>query len=271
MIGVTFDLDAYLSRIGFDGPRTPTRVTLDTIAARHTAAIPFENLDPFRGVPNRLDLDSLQRKLVQGGRGGYCFEHGLLLRAALQGLGFPVTPLAARVLWGADVTAITARTHMLLLVDVDGERRVIDTGFGGMTLTGTLRLEHDTEQPTPLEPFRLVDLDGDWAMQALVGDEWRTTYRFDLHPQQPIDYEPTNWYLSTWPESRFVTSLMAARATADRRFALGGRRLSVHYADGTTERHVITDAAGLRAVLERDFLIDTADLTGLDAAFDRLE
>ncbi|MFF0816252.1 arylamine N-acetyltransferase [Rhodococcus sp. NPDC003318] len=268
---MTFDLDAYLSRIGFDGPRTPTRETLDAIAARHTTAIPFENLDPFRGVPNRLDIESLQRKLVHGGRGGYCFEHGLLLRAALLDLGFTVTPLAGRVLWGGDVTAITARTHMLLLVDLDDERRVIDTGFGGMTLTGTLRLERDTEQPTPLEPFRLVDVGGDWAMQALVGSEWRTTYRFDLHPQYPVDYEPTNWYLSTWPQSRFVTSLMAARATADRRFALAGRRLSVHHSDGTSERRVITDIDEFRTVLERDFLIDTSGLDGLDAAFDRLD
>lgn len=270
MAAVTFDLDAYLSRIGYDGDRTPTRPALDAIAAHHTRTIPFENLDPFLGTPNRLDLASLQAKLVDGGRGGYCFEHGLLLRAALLDLGFTVTALAARVLWGSDIDAITGRTHMLLLVDLGDERRVIDTGFGGMTLTGTLRLEQDTVQPTPLEPFRLVDLDGDWAMQARVEDEWRTTYRFDLHPQHPIDYEPTNWYLSTWPQSRFVTGLMAARATPDRRFALAGRRLTVHHADGATERRVIADAGEFREVLERDLLIDTSGLSGLDAAFDRL-
>ncbi|MFD4180468.1 arylamine N-acetyltransferase [Rhodococcus sp. NPDC058514] len=269
---MTFDLDAYLSRIGFVGDRAPTRTTLDALAACHTRTIPFENLDPFLGTPNRLDLPSLQAKLVDGGRGGYCFEHGLLLRAALQALGFAVTPLAARVLWGSDdPRALTGRTHMLLLVDLDDERRVIDTGFGGMTLTGTLRLEHDTIQPTPLEPFRLVDLDGDWAMQARIGDTWRTTYRFDLQPQLPIDYEPTNWYLSTWPGSHFVTRLMAARATEDRRYALAGRRLTVHHACGATERRVIDDATEFRTVLERDLLIDTSGLTGLDAAFTRLD
>lgn len=269
---MSLDLDAYLARIGFAGDRAPTRATLDAIAAHHTAAIPFENLDPFRGVTNRLDLESLQAKLVRGGRGGYCFEHGLLLRAALREIGFSVTGLAARVLWGsAELDALTPRTHMLLLVDLGDERRVIDTGFGGMTLTGTLRLEHDTEQPTPLEPFRLVDLHGDWAMQALVGGRWRTTYRFDLHPQHAVDYEPTNWYLCTWPQSKFVTTLMAARATADRRYALAGRRLTVHHLDGRTERHELADGDELRVVLERDFRIDTSALTGLDAAFATLD
>ncbi|MDG3011351.1 arylamine N-acetyltransferase [Rhodococcus sp. D2-41] len=268
-----FDLDAYLTRIGFTGERTPTRATLDAIAAAHTATIPFENLDPVLGVPNRLDLASLQAKLVDGGRGGYCFEHGLLLRTALLTLGYRVTALAGRVLWGTDDPhAITGRTHMLLLVDLGDERRIIDTGFGGMTLTGTLRLELDTVQSTPLEPFRLIELDGDWALQAQIGeDRWRTTYRFDLQPQHPIDYEPANWYLSTWPQSRFVTMLMAARATTDRRYALAGRQLTVHHADGTAERRVLTGFDEFRTVLERDLLIDTSGLTGLRAAFDRLD
>ncbi|MFC7450463.1 arylamine N-acetyltransferase family protein [Rhodococcus daqingensis] len=265
-----FDLDAYLRRIGFDGDRAPTRATIDSIAAGHTRSIPFENLDPFLGTPNRLDLESLQAKLVRGGRGGYCFEHGLLLRAALLELGFDVTPLAGRVLWGSELDAITPRSHMLLLVHLAGERRVIDVGFGGMTLTGTLLLEHDTLQDTPLEPFRLIDLDGDWAMQARVGDEWRTTYRFDLQRQHPVDYEAPNWYLSTWPQSHFVTGLMAARATEDRRYALSGRRLTVHHLDGRSERRELSGSEELQQTLERDFLIDTRALTGLGAAFDRL-
>ena len=114
--------------------------------------------------------------------------------------------------------------------------------------------------------LRFLILDGN----ARIGDVWRTTYRFDLQPQQPIDYEPTNWYLSTWPGSRFVTALMAARATEDRQYALAGRRLSVHHIDGRSDRRDLADVTELRATLERDFLIDTAALPGLDAAFDRL-
>ena len=57
--------------------------------------IPFENLDILLGA-DRLDLESLQRKLVQGRRGGYCFEHNTLFAAALEEIGFGVTRLAAR-------------------------------------------------------------------------------------------------------------------------------------------------------------------------------
>ena len=264
------NLERYFDRIGYDGDRSATTATLNQLAAHHARSIPFENLDPFLGTPNRLDLPSLQQKLVESRRGGYCFEQNLLLRAVLVELGFDVTPLAARVLWGSPIEAVTPRSHMLLLVDVAGERRLIDVGFGGMTLNTTLRLELDTVQDTPLEPFRLVDVAGDYAMQALVGDEWRTLYRFDLTRQFPVDYEAPNWYLSTWPGSHFVTGLMAARATEDRRYALAGTRLTVHHLGGTSERRELASVDELRDSLETDFLIDTSGLDTLDAAFSRV-
>ena len=40
-----FDLDAYLRRIAYEGPREPSLVTLRAIVAAHSAAIPFENID----------------------------------------------------------------------------------------------------------------------------------------------------------------------------------------------------------------------------------
>ena len=73
------DLDAYLKRIGYTGDGRPTLATLQAIHLRHATAIPFENLTPLLHQPVRLDLASLQHKLIQSGRGGYCFEQNLLL------------------------------------------------------------------------------------------------------------------------------------------------------------------------------------------------
>ncbi|NLU84345.1 arylamine N-acetyltransferase [Rhodococcus sp. HNM0569] len=270
---MTLSVDRYLSRIGYPGaaPATPTRDALDTIVAHHTDAIPFENLDPFLGTPVRIDLDSIQAKLVERKRGGYCFEHNLLLAAVLTALGYDVTRLAARVLWGKSPDVTSMRTHMLLLVRVAGDDtpRVVDVGFGGMTMSGSIALTRGDAQATPLEPFRLVDLDGDYALQGLVGDEWRWIYRFDLHPEQPIDYEPVNWYLSTSPDSHFVTGLMAARVTEGRRLALAGTRFTVHAPEGSTRRE-LANADELREVLAGEFGIDVAGLDGLDDAFARL-
>lgn len=263
------DLDAYLRRIGHAPATAPTLPLLRSLAAAHTASIAFENLDPLLGVPVVLDLPAIQRKLVDDGRGGYCFEHNLLFGTALRAIGFKVTNLAARVLWGRPEDTITARSHMLLRVDIDGRARVVDVGFGGMTPTGVLDLEAGTVQATPHEPFRLMRLDGDWMLQARVRDAWKALYRFDLQAQYPIDYQASNYYLSTHPESHFVTGLTAARAEPGRRLALRNREFAVHAADGT-ERRVLTDAAQIRGVLQEQFLIRLPAHPQLDRRLDAL-
>jgi N-hydroxyarylamine O-acetyltransferase len=247
------DLDAYLERIGYSGSRAPTLETLRAIHERHPQAIPFENLDPFLGRPVQLDPASLERKLVREGRGGYCFEHNLLLAAALRALGYEVTGLAARVVWNAPPGAVRPRAHMLLRIDLEGETYLADVGFGGLVLTAPLRLAPAVEQATPHEPFRLVEDEGQLLLQALVRGEWQSLYRFDLQPQHQIDYEVANWYVSTHPQSHFVTGLMIARAAPGRRFALANRRLSIHRVGGTTEQREIATPAELRAILEEPF------------------
>ncbi|MBN6055703.1 arylamine N-acetyltransferase, partial [Nonomuraea sp. RK-328] len=94
------DLDAYLTRIGRGAPRTPSAETLRSLHRAHVTSIPFENLDVVLGRGARIDLESLQHKLVGRRRGGYCHEHNLLFAAALERLGFRVTRHLARIRLG---------------------------------------------------------------------------------------------------------------------------------------------------------------------------
>jgi len=265
----SLDLDAYFRRIGYEGERAATLDVLQALALRHTEAIAFENLNPLLGWPVRLDLESLQQKVVRQGRGGYCFEQNLLLGAALTALGFTVGGLAARVLWNSPEGAITPRGHMLLRVDLDTPY-VVDVGFGGVTLTGALRLEADVEQTTPHEPFRLRGTGDEFVMQVKLTESWTSLYRFDLQPQFLPDYEVTNWYLSHHPASHFVNGLIVARPAPDRRFALRGNQLAVHYLDGRTERRALETGGELRDTLERDFRLTLPEKPELIAALDRI-
>ena len=264
------DLDGYLERIRYAGPRAASLDTLAAIHRQHAQTIPFENLNPFLGWPVRLDAESLQQKLVRDGRGGYCFEHNLLLSHALQRLGFQVRWLAARVLWNVPDGTVTPRSHMLLLIDLDGRPYVADVVFGGLTLTGPLRLELEIEQATPHEPFRLMPSGDRFVMQAKAGGAWRSLYRFDLQEQVLSDYEVTNWYLSNHPSSHFVTGLIAARADHGRRYAMRGNQLAVHYLDGGTEHRVLTSAEELRSALEATFHIALPDAPEVQAALARV-
>ena len=268
---MTIDIDAYLQRIGHAGARVPTLNTLRAILARHTEAIAFENLNPLLKWPVRLDLESLQRKMVHGGRGGYCYEQNILLCHALQALGYSVAGLAARVLWNAAVAGVVPlRTHMLLRVDLDGQPWLVDAGFGVMTPTGPLRLKTDEEQATPHEPFRLLADRDEFVTQARIRGEWRSLYRFGLQEQLLPDYELANWYVSTHPESRFANGLMVARPASGRRYTLLNNEFTVHHLNDGTEQRMLTSAAEIRVLLEGEFQLTLPDTPELDSALQRL-
>jgi len=263
------DLDGYFGRIGHEGSRAPTLETLRAVHLRHALTIPFENLDPLLRRPVRLDLVSLQQKLVRDRRGGYCFEHNLLFKAVLDALGFQVTGLAARVLWNLPDGVTLPRTHMLMRVAIDGQDYIADVGFGGQTLTGPIRLVTDIEQATPHEPFRLLATDGGFLMQVQLAGAWKSLHRFDLQPQLLPDYELANWYVSTHPQSRFVNNLTVAMPAAGRRYALFNGEFAVHHLGGPSEQRRLSGARETRQVLRDVFGLALSDDLELDAALER--
>ena len=266
----SIDLQAYFRRIGWEGELVPDMSTLQAIVTAHVAAIPFENLNPLLGLPVNLDPAALERKLVHEGRGGYCFEQNLLLQAVLRQIGFEVSGLIARVLWTQPEDAITAQTHMLLRVEMAGESWLVDVGFGGQTLVGALWLQPDIEQATQLEPFRLVQVEGDWRMQAMVRGQWLSLYRFDPRPVPLIDYVVANYYVSTHPDSKFVNHLNVARTLSDSRLSLRNREFTVRRMGREPERQVLRDGAEIRRVLEQEFLIRLPVHPQLDQRLDNL-
>ncbi|KXU87315.1 acetyltransferase [Caballeronia megalochromosomata] len=269
------DLTAYFGRIGFSGPARPAP-TLDTLRALHLLhpqAIPFENLDVLIGRPVLLDLESIQRKLVANRRGGYCYEHNLLFRSVLQTLGFRVRSFAGRVLWGREAPDMPARTHMLLLVDLDEGTFLADVGFGGMTLSAPLALQTGLEQITPHGAFRLDDAAGEppaFILQALVNGAWARVYRFDLDPQYDADYDMANHFVSTYPQSVFLHNLLAARLAPGKRFGLFNRRFSTHDEREGSDHRELDSVEDLRRALENEFGIRLPDGARLDAALARL-
>lgn len=263
------EIDAYFARIGWSGPVAPDRATLNAIAAHHPAAIPFENLDPYLDRPVDLAPETIVAKLIHGRRGGYCFEQNGLLRLVLEGIGFAVTPLSGRVVWNMDPETVTARTHMVLRVDLTDGPVLIDSGFGSAVPTAALDLVPDIEQATPHESFRFVRIGEEWRAQICIGADWRTTYRFDLSPQRDIDYAVANWYTSTHPSSHFRHGLTLARPLAGRRISLRGNEFATHMLGGASERRAITDPEEIAAIIENAFEIRIPDRAALLARLRR--
>jgi len=249
-----FDLDAYLTRIGYVGPRTPTLATLKAIHALQPAAIPFEGIDPFLRRPVPLDLASLQAKLVRQRRGGYCFELNTLFSAALEAMGFRVTNLAGRVRWMAPPERPhSPRTHHLLRVDLDEGAYLADVGFGGHLLAGPIKLERDIEQATPASTLRLVEMDQRLMLQALLPKGGQDMYLFTLEPQHAIDYEVANWFTSTNPASRFHAALLAERLTPEGRVSLLNTKLTERRPGAEPRERFLQSAAEMAELFDEDF------------------
>jgi N-hydroxyarylamine O-acetyltransferase len=205
-----FDLDAYVERIG-----TGRDASVAEVHRAHMLAIPFENLDPHRGVPVSLEPDALAAKLVAARRGGYCFEQNLLLKAGLEALGAEVEMMLARVRSGAPPGSLRPRSHLVLRVRDGGKPLLADVGFG----LGTLL------EPIPFEPggpyeqwgwrYRLVAEGRELVLQSADEGTWRDVYAFVPEPVPLVDVETSNWFTCTYPRSPFVTGLIVAAQQAD--------------------------------------------------------
>jgi N-hydroxyarylamine O-acetyltransferase len=233
------DLDAYLARIGRRGRQRPDLETLRALHFAHVSHIPFENLDILLGRPIRIDLESLQEKLVERRRGGYCFEQNTLFASALRAIGFEVTLLAARVRFGTN--RVLPRTHMVLKIESEGADWLADVGFGAAGLLAPVRFGETREARQFAWTYRLVRSAGQWVLQSLREGAWSDLYAFTLEPQLAVDFEVANHYVSTHAQSRFVRALTVQRAAPEERYTLVDRELAIERANGTERRAVAED------------------------------
>ena len=256
------DLTGYFSRISYMGPTDPTLEVLTALVAAHNRSIPFENLDPVMGVPV-VDLrpDALFDKLVHRRRGGYCFEHNGVMAHVLSQLGFEVDVLGGRVVWMNTSGELPAQTHQALAVTVPGDdgRYLVDVGFGGQTLSSPIRFETDTVQQTRHEPYRIREHGDGYVLESEIRDAWEPLYLFTTRPFPMIDRQVGSWYVSTYPESGFVTGLSVALVTDDARWNLRGRNLAIHRKEKSERIRFDTAAQVVEALTDRFGI----DLTGL--------
>lgn len=247
------DVHAYLTRLGYDSAPPATLETLRELQRRHTAEFPFESLSTMLHLPVEVEPPAIQDKLLRQGRGGYCFELNRLFLLLLQALGFDARGLTGRVVLGMPEGSLPARTHMLVLVTLAGERYITDVGFGGLVPTGPLRLDSEAEQPTPHETYRLEQRDGTYTLRARVGEEWRAMYLFDLQAPADIDYTVGNWYVSTHPSSPFFGQMIVARSGDGQRKTLHNGSFAIHRLGEESQRVQLCDVDEVLRVLRDEF------------------
>lgn len=159
----------------------------------------------------KLDEESLEEKLIHQKRGGYCFENNQYFFNLLRSKGYNVSRTLGRVLYGQD-TAHTAKSHQVTLLKNEDQLYLVDVGFG------------------PYAPGCLVPLDGKevksfngslyrinktssthYTLEEFKKESYFSLYRFNLSDYFDIDFEVSNYYTNTHPESKFTTSFMLSQ------------------------------------------------------------
>jgi N-hydroxyarylamine O-acetyltransferase len=229
-------LDDYLRKIGVAPPFDRDGETLRRVHVGHRQTFLFENVTIQRGGGISLALGDLERKFLDEGCGGYCFEHNTLFAGALGDLGFAVTTLLARVRNGPPDRWV--RTHMVLRVRIDGAPWLADVGYGGFGLIEPMPLVEGATADQGGAVYALRREDGAWVLSMRDSSSATDLYEFTEDPQTAADIEVANHYTATHPDSRFRRALTIQRGTRDERMLLRGDRL-IRFRDGRTTEEVV--------------------------------
>ena len=248
------NLAAYGARIGVEIPAVVDLAALQRIQLAHVGAIAFENLDVQWRRTVRIDVPRVWAKLVESRRGGYCFEQNTLFREVLRARGVAVTTREARVRSGA--TTRRARTHMTLTVRLDGVDYLCDVGFGAYVPLHPVPMTGEPSRQAAWT-YRVVPEGALQVLQWARDGGWQDLYAIEPGEPGDVDLEMANWYTCTWPESGFVQTMTAQRATPEARYTLRNYTFTEDSPDASFTRTLRRDE--IAPVLRQVFGLDVPD------------
>lgn len=247
-------LDAYLARIRVNRPVSLDIDSLSKLHRAHLMAFTWEALDAFMGWPSSIAPAAAFAKMVEGKRGGWCYEMNGLFGAALAALGFHVTRLCG----GVDremMGDIAIGNHLTLRVDLD-RPYLAEVGLGDGIV-----------EPVPLAIGPIGQRGFDFSI-APTDDGW---LRFNNHVHglaHSFDFRPdhsdeaaiaaTLGWLTQDPGSPFTNALAILRHTENGYIALKNDCLRSVTADSVSEQH-ITSADHLADAFNTIFNLDVPE------------
>ena len=244
------DLERLLTRIGLAAPPAPDAAGLAQVHRAYVAAMPYETIAIALDRQASLDLEAVADRVLEHGRGGYCFELNGLLAWVLEELGFRVERREGR----AGAREEDGPTNHLALVvslpDGSPERWLADAGLGEGAL-----------DPIPLQVGAHLSPGGlRWTLEHEGEGWWLTNHAwgsfagvsFSDHDVDLTAFLPHHERLSYDPDSPFVRAFIVQRPADDRITTLRARTLSVR-GPRVEEDQVLPSPEALAATLLGSF------------------
>lgn len=236
-----FNLTDYLSRIGYEGEVRADTATLIRLVQKQLRSIPFENTEVQAGRIPSLVPEEIVEKVLGLGRGGYCYEINGIFAMALTAIGFEWYFAGARPMF---YPMRRPKTHMVVIVRVEGKNYLCDTGFGGYALRAPMVIE-EGEVTQEGDRFGLELIDGEYVLSSLVQDEWQRQYGFALQSQEWIEFSLANYFNATHPDTIFTQKKLAIMQTPSGRKILVDNELKL-IEEGRLEKFDVEYADALK-------------------------
>ena len=223
------DVEAYLDRISYDGPRECTVEVLDRLLTCHQMSVPFEDLEVFtEGKVPSLAVRDIFDKIVTRHRGGYCFEVNGCFYALLKAFGFECWSVTARIREGKPYPQLPL--HRGTIVKFDDDLRWVDCGSGNQQAGISLSIYDNGIKHTPTGDFRIEQADGHFDLVAYDrhADAWSVKLSFSAEPTEIVDFIVMNYYCAGDPKSPFRNMRLVNLRTPTGSIAIEGNTLREH-------------------------------------------
>jgi len=240
MTSTNFSLSNYLQRISYSGDVQNDLKTLTALMSKQLQSVPFENTEVQADRIPSLIPEDIYSKIVTHERGGYCYEVNGLFAMVLTAIGYEWYFAGARPMF---YPTRRPKTHMVVIVIIDGKSYLCDTGFGGYGIREPLEVVDANVTVQSGDSFRLELHDGEYVLSSLVNDEWAPQYGFALTPQEWIEFSLANYFNATHPDTIFTQKKLAVMQTPNGRKILVDNSLKLIKNGVTTVRDVDYDSA----------------------------
>ncbi|KKD41363.1 arylamine N-acetyltransferase [Bacillus sp. FSL L8-0167] len=173
---------AFLQKIGYEG-QSITFDDLPVVLKKMAFTFPFENRAVLNKQSYALNQEGLKQHLLEGNRGGLCYDLNPLLYYVLKEAGLSVQLLQGTVyIKEADTWAIDG-THVAIMLKHHNERFLIDAGFGVNLPLQPVPFTEDWVEGASIR-FRVKAKEtekGTHLLQLDKGDGTETGYAFTLN------------------------------------------------------------------------------------------
>ncbi len=253
------NLQAYLKRINFTQPLKAEKITLFQLHQTHLYNVPFEDLNIHYNIPITLEEKNLYQKIVEGNRGGFCYELNGLFNELLKVIGFQTTIISAKVI-NKEGKIGPPFDHAAIIVNLE-KKWLVDVGYGGDSFVLPKELTLDIIQKDVHDYYKFTKhTENEWLlMHSADGENFKGQYVLDFEEQALENFKPECDRKQTQPDSHFMVNLICTIATPLGRVSMINDKLVIRE-NGQKKSRLIVDEADRLTILAKQFDIPTADL-----------